>query len=135
MTAAWTVIAADGSVAADTGADAASLDNHLGREEVEAALAEGSGYAIRRSATLGRDHALRGQRSAHSDNVLRLAVPYSGMREYLPLLFPGGYGQLYAGFGVLHRGDGALCVLGHQAAAGDFPGDVKGQGGLPLPEI
>lgn len=88
-----TVIAADGSVAADTGAVAASLDNHLDREEVEAALKGGSGYAIRRSATLGRTMLYVAMRSAHSDNVLRLAVPYSGMREYLPLLFPAAMGS------------------------------------------
>ena len=88
-----TVIAADGSVAVDTGADAASLDNHLDREEVEAALKGGSGYAIRRSATLGRTMLYVAMRSAHSDNVLRLAVPYSGMREYLPLLFPAAMGS------------------------------------------
>ena len=87
------MIAADGSVAADTGAVAASLDNHLDREEVEAALKGGSGYAIRHSATLGRTMLYVAMRSAHSDNVLRLAVPYSGMREYLPLLFPAAMGS------------------------------------------
>ncbi len=88
-----TVIRSDGTVAADTKADAAALDNHLGREEVETALKEGSGYAIRRSATLGRTMLYVAMRSAHSDNVLRMAVPYSGMREYLPLLFPAAMGS------------------------------------------
>ena len=127
-----TVIAADGSVAADTEAVAASLDNHLDREEVEAALKGGSGYAIRHP---GQDHALcsyalrpLGQRAAFG----RALFGHAGIPS---AAVSGGHGQFYAGFGVLHRGDGAFCVLGHPAAAGDFPGDAKGKGGLPLPEI
>lgn len=44
-----TVISADGSVIADSEMDAASLQNHLGREEVNAALAGSVGTALRTS--------------------------------------------------------------------------------------
>lgn len=44
-----TVIAADGSVIADSEMDASSMANHLGREEVDAALAGSVGTALRTS--------------------------------------------------------------------------------------
>jgi len=46
----FTIIRMDGSIVADTGnVPAASLDNHLDREEVKEALAEGTGTARRYS--------------------------------------------------------------------------------------
>lgn len=45
----FTVIAVDGSVIADSEMDAASLQNHLGREEVDAALNGSVGAALRTS--------------------------------------------------------------------------------------
>ena len=83
-----TMIRADGTVAADTEADAAGLDNHLGREEVVRAVEEGRGDARRYSDTLNQTMLYAAMKSANSDMVLRLSVPYSGMREYLPMLFP-----------------------------------------------
>jgi len=48
-----TIIAADGSVLADTQADPAVMENHGSRPEVRTALAGGTGIATRRSSTLG----------------------------------------------------------------------------------
>jgi len=48
-----TVIAADGTVLADSRAVADSMENHGGRAEVRAALAGGVGVATRRSSTVG----------------------------------------------------------------------------------
>ena len=47
-----TWIGADGVVLYDTKVEAAELENHAGREEVQQALAEGAGRSIRYSATL-----------------------------------------------------------------------------------
>ena len=47
-----TLIAADGTVIADTAADAAELDNHAGRSEVANAIENGSGMSVRYSDTL-----------------------------------------------------------------------------------
>lgn len=88
-----TVIRADGTVAADTEADVTSLGNHSGRSEVEAAFAGGIGYSKRYSDTLKQTMLYVALRSEHSDLVLRMAVPYSGMREYLPMLFPAALGS------------------------------------------
>ncbi len=47
-----TWIAADGTVQFDNQADAANLENHLGRAEVQQALANGEGNAVRYSSTM-----------------------------------------------------------------------------------
>ena len=83
-----TLIRGDGTVAADSDAEAGEMDNHLEREEVSRALESGEGYATRWSETLGQEMLYAACRSQHSDMVLRLAVPYYGMSEFLPMLFP-----------------------------------------------
>ena len=83
-----TLIRTDGTVITDSDADAEYLDNHLGREEIRNAGEEGEGYARRYSSTLKKTMLYVACRSDHADMVLRLAVPYSGISEYLPMLFP-----------------------------------------------
>lgn len=83
-----TLIRTDGTVVTDSDADAEYLDNHLGREEVEKAVKDGEGYARRYSSTLKKTMLYVACRSDHADMVLRLAVPYSGISEYLPMLLP-----------------------------------------------
>lgn len=51
----FTVVAADGTVLADTQAEPGQLENHGDRPEVRAALKEGSGSDVRRSETQGVD--------------------------------------------------------------------------------
>lgn len=83
-----TLIRGDGTVAADSDAEAGEMDNHLQREEVRQALETGEGYTTRFSETLGQEMLYAACRSRHSDMILRLAVPYYGMQEFLPVLFP-----------------------------------------------
>lgn len=85
----FTIIRMDGSVAADSGdVSAASLDNHLDREEVISALAEGVGTSRRYSETLKENMLYVAVRSEQADYILRMAIPYTGMKEYLMLLLP-----------------------------------------------
>lgn len=85
----FTIIRMDGSIVADTGnVPAASLDNHLDREEVKEALVEGTGTARRYSKTLKVNMLYVAIRSSRADYILRMAIPYSGMKEYLMLLLP-----------------------------------------------
>jgi len=49
-----TLISRDGRVIFDTEADSANIENHLDRPEFQAAVKDGKGNAIRRSATLGK---------------------------------------------------------------------------------
>lgn len=85
----FTIIRRDGSVAADTGVvNTTSMDNHLSREEIEEALHSGAGSSRRYSATQKENMLYVALMSEHSDYILRMAVPFTGMREYLVLLLP-----------------------------------------------
>jgi two-component system phosphate regulon sensor histidine kinase PhoR len=85
----FTIIRMDGVVVADTGdVSVASLDNHLQREEVKEAIKEGEGYSRRYSDTLKENMLYVAIHSTESDYILRMAIPYTGMKEYLMLLLP-----------------------------------------------
>ncbi|MEY8352254.1 ATP-binding protein [Lachnospiraceae bacterium 54-53] len=85
----FTIIRMDGSVVADTeDISTASLDNHRNREEVKAALTEGVGTSRRYSETLKESMLYVALRSQQADYILRMAIPYTGMEEYLLLLLP-----------------------------------------------
>lgn len=86
-----TIIRADGRVAADTGVDASGMDNHLAREEVVEAIRTGRGHAARYSRTLNKTMLYVAVRSSHQDLILRLGVPFLGIREYLILLLPAAW--------------------------------------------
>jgi len=51
-----TLINRNGQVIFDTEADSANIENHLDRPEFQAAVKDGIGFAIRRSATLGKHY-------------------------------------------------------------------------------
>lgn len=85
----FTVIQMDGTVIADTGdVPVSSLDNHSERTEVKEAKEEGTGYSRRYSDTLKENMLYVTIRSTESDFILRMAIPYTGMKEYLMLLLP-----------------------------------------------
>jgi two-component system phosphate regulon sensor histidine kinase PhoR len=85
----FTIIRTDGSVAADTErVDEKSLDNHLTREEVKEAIEEGEGYSRRYSDTQKKNMLYVAIPSESTDYILRMAIPYTGMSEYLVLLLP-----------------------------------------------
>ena len=83
-----TLMQTDGTVIADSDAPVEKLDNHLDREEMRTALERGEGYARRYSKTLRKTMLYVACRSEKADMVLRLAVPYSGISQYLPMLLP-----------------------------------------------
>ncbi len=74
-----TVIAADGSVLADSQHDPVTMENHASRPEVQQALAQGEGRAVRHSDTIGRDLLYLARRAKPAPEkpavVLRLALP------------------------------------------------------------
>lgn len=71
-----TLIASDGKVLYDTEADAASMENHGGREEVREALSNGSGQSTRVSPTLMENTMYLAER-LHDNTVLRISESYS----------------------------------------------------------
>jgi two-component system phosphate regulon sensor histidine kinase PhoR len=85
----FTIINLKGKVVADTGNVAVeSLDNHLSRPEIKAAIANGVGSSRRYSNTLKENMLYVAILSEHSDYVLRIAIPYTSIKEYLMLLLP-----------------------------------------------
>lgn len=82
-----TLIQEDGNVLFDSDEDAAQLENHLHRPEVQKAIKDGSGLDVRRSATMSRDmiyYAL-----ALSDGeILRVAQSASSVTYTALQLFP-----------------------------------------------
>ena len=81
-----TLIASDGQVLAESQSDSQTMENHAGRPEVRAAMADGSGRAIRHSVTLNRDllyYAVRQDVAAGAPIVLRFALPIETVDEVL----------------------------------------------------
>lgn len=81
-----TLIAADGTVLADTNEDPEAMDNHASRPEVIQAREQGSGTAIRYSHTVRRNliyHAVRLNRAGDVLGYLRLAYPLSAVDNTL----------------------------------------------------
>jgi two-component system, OmpR family, phosphate regulon sensor histidine kinase PhoR len=78
-----TVIAADGTVLADSEEDRSRLDNHLYRPEVQQAISVGEGSAIRYSDTLRYDMLYAATRVLAQDGslygVVRVALPMSAL--------------------------------------------------------
>ena len=71
-----TVIARDGSVLADSRAQASTMENHASREEVAAALTGRAGFGVRRSRTVGQEFLYCAMPLPLADAaVLRLAEP------------------------------------------------------------
>lgn len=58
------------------------------REEFQEAVKTGEGDDRRRSKTLGKEMLYVAIQSSYSDCILRLAVPYTGMQDYIKMLFP-----------------------------------------------
>ncbi len=77
-----TIIAPDGIVLGDSEADPATMENHAGRPEVQAAMQSGSGKDVRSSATLNVDFSYVAQRvdvNGSPAAVVRVARPLSAI--------------------------------------------------------
>ena len=84
-----TVIASDGTVAADSEIDRPDvMENHLEREEVREAFADGTGSDTRSSESLGESMLYVAARSACGDYVVRMAIPYTNLIDYMITIFP-----------------------------------------------
>jgi two-component system phosphate regulon sensor histidine kinase PhoR len=85
----FTVIDLKGTVIADSDVDdSATMQNHKNREEIEEAMRTGIGYAIRKSATLKESMLYVATLSADQKYIIRMAVPFSGVGQYLWTLIP-----------------------------------------------
>lgn len=81
-----TIIAPDGTVLGDSEADPATMDNHLNRPEVEAAVRSGQGESARRSSTLGTEFTYVATRVNAGDGIVgivRVARPTAAVNASL----------------------------------------------------
>ncbi|NLL79526.1 MAG: two-component sensor histidine kinase [Clostridiales bacterium] len=83
-----TILDQEGKVWADTDTSAVGLENHLEREEIQMALKSNLGYATRYSETIRENMLYAAQRSEHSGYILRIAIPFTGIKDYLRMIFP-----------------------------------------------
>ncbi len=80
-----TIIDKNGVVLADT-YDSSIEENHLDRKEVKEALENGTGYALRKSSTVGQKFLYVAY--YNGEHITRLAMPYNGVKNQLYALTP-----------------------------------------------
>jgi two-component system, OmpR family, phosphate regulon sensor histidine kinase PhoR len=101
-----TVIAADGRVLGESTRSSESLENHANRPEVRAAMATGTGHAIRDSTTVGTRLLYTAWRQERGDavRVVRTALPLTAVAANVAhlerLLLAGLVGAVVLGLGV-----------------------------------
>lgn len=78
-----TIIDKEGNVIGDSDVD--NLDNHLDRSEVEQAILNGQSYTIRYSSTLSMK--MMYAAIDVGDYIVRLAIPYTGVVDYINVLW------------------------------------------------
>lgn len=83
-----TWVAADGTVLYDNWEDAAKMENHIGREEIRAALDSGAGQASRYSSTLGQKTLYYAQRLADGSVLRTASTQYSVWMLVVQILQP-----------------------------------------------
>lgn len=126
-----TVIAPNGQVIADTESDPAHMDNHATRPEVRAALATGTGSAVRPSTTLGVPFLYVARSIADGEAVVRMSLPLTEVsalvsnvkQQVLGAVLVAGLLMAGAGWYVAKRiGDGLLAMRNQAAAVagGDY---------------
>jgi two-component system phosphate regulon sensor histidine kinase PhoR len=76
-----TVIAADGTVLVDSEQDAATMENHRGRTEIEGALRSGTGSSFRTSTTMGAEFYFAARAIDNGSFVVRLGVPLDAVER------------------------------------------------------
>lgn len=90
-----TLISADGNVLFESEAEKDSMDSHLFRPEVRAAIESGEGFSLRKSSTVGTDVYYYATKLPDG-NVLRLAVEKKGANSLLSAVYPKLFALLVA---------------------------------------
>jgi len=143
-----TLIAADGTVLCDSERDAATMENHAMRPEVQQAMASGEGRAIRHSDTVNRDLLYLARRVTGPGQVamLRVATPLRQLEAAvwqmrwrlwgtsLVVLLLAGVGALLLS-GSLARRVQDLKSFSQRVAEGDFSPVAAERDGDELSEL
>lgn len=120
-----TVVAADGTVLADSSADATRMENHADRTEIQRALRSGIGLADHPSGTLGVPFVYVARAIADGGAVVRLGMPQSAVdaliadvqRQIAAAALIAGALMTGAGWFVARRIGSALGDMQRQATA------------------
>jgi two-component system phosphate regulon sensor histidine kinase PhoR len=84
-----TIMDTEGNVLTDSDvSDHLNMENHIDRKEIQEALNEEYGSARRKSDTLSISMLYVSYLSQQGDYVLRISMPFSGLMDYMPILFP-----------------------------------------------
>lgn len=83
-----TVISETGEVLAETDEDAEISDNHGDRPEIVDAENDKIGVSVRYSNTLSMNMLYVAEKSTHSDNIIRIAIPYSNKLIFMKTQLP-----------------------------------------------
>lgn len=85
----FTILDFDGNVLADSDITShTTMENHSDREEIIEVLENGQGFAKRHSDTMRISMLYISSTSAKGDYILRIAVPFSGLYQYIGFLLP-----------------------------------------------
>lgn len=84
-----TLILPDGKVIGDSDSDSTSMENHIGRAEVQQAMAAGAGWSVRKSRTVHDEMlytALMVDRAGFPEGFIRLAMPLTEVNTSISIL-------------------------------------------------
>lgn len=83
-----TIISNSGTVIAETDKELNNLENHSGRPEVITAVYGKTGVNIRYSKSLHENMLYVAKKSAYTNNIIRIAIPYSNKLIFIKTLLP-----------------------------------------------
>lgn len=83
-----TIISSDGTVLAETDKELGQLENHSNRPEIISASYGKIGVNTRYSETMQKNMLYIAKKSKNSDNIIRLAIPYSNKLIFIKTLLP-----------------------------------------------
>ena len=92
-----TIIAPDGDVLADSGADESKMEDHDDREEIKYAKSDSAYISMRSSSTLGEKF-MYASIKTEDGNILRLAYSYSGIFHNLIVQLPAILTAVFVAF-------------------------------------
>lgn len=94
-----TLIAADGTVLGDSNSNAATMENHLGRPEVDGAITNSTSTSIRKSNTVGVDFLYFARYLPEKQVIVRIALPLTEIDRIRQDIFFVTFGGLAIGLG------------------------------------
>lgn len=83
-----TILDNKGNIVADTSKEIDFNENHLDRDEIKQTLIDGIGICVRFSQTENRNMLYAAHISENGNYILRLAIPYNGLTDFIKAIIP-----------------------------------------------